>query len=147
MRVAMEPPKPEYATCQYCTIGGCAIYDDRPEVCSGFQCLWLASQQRPALALVPAMRPDRVGVAIDLNEAGTVIAHCERPGSWKREPMRSWLLKHARKTAVVLELPTGAELLSADGTTEELRKVGVHESGNRLYVRASQLHLLGEEAA
>lgn len=51
--------------------------------------------------------------------------------------MRSWLLRHAQKTAVVLELPTGAELLDADGTTERLIKVGVHPSGNRLYVLES----------
>ena len=59
--------------------------------------------------------------------------------------MRSWLLKHARKTNVILELPTGAELLSPDGVTEELRKVGVHASGNRLYVRVSEMDRLVEE--
>lgn len=145
MRVDMQPPKPAYETCQHCSSAGCGIYDNRPEPCSGFQCLWLASQQVPALALPAAMRPDRSGVAIDLNAAGTVIAHCALPGSWRREPMRSWLLKHARKTNVILELPTGAELLSPDGVTEELRKVGVHASGNRLYVRVSEMDRLVEE--
>ena len=146
MRVAMIPPKPEYETCRHCTSAGCAIYDERPEVCSGFQCLWLASQQIARYALPAAMRPDRCGVAIDLNAAGTVIAHCQRPGSWRREPMRSWLLDHARRTNVILELPGGAEILSSDGTTEHLHKVGVHASGNRLYVRVSELHLLDEGA-
>lgn len=62
------------------------------------------------------------------------MAHCEREGSWRREPIRSWLLKHAQKSHVILELPSGAELLRPTGATEKLRKVGVHPSGNRLYV-------------
>lgn len=141
MRVAMEPPKPERETCAHCSAGGCAIYDQRPEGCSGFQCLWLGSQRVTQLALPAAMRPDRTGVVIDLNAAGTVIAHCERPASWKREPMRAWLLKHARRTNVILEVPGGAELLSADGSTEALARVGVDPgTNNRLYVRESRLH-------
>lgn len=142
MRVAMDPPKPDYVTCQHCTSAGCGIYDFRPEPCRGFQCLWLASQQIRALALPGAMRPDRCGVAIDLNEAGSVMAHCEREESWRREPMQSWLLKHAQKTNVILELPSGAELLRPTGKTEKLRKVGVNPSGNRLYVPVSEVDRL-----
>lgn len=139
MRAEMEPPKPAHETCRHCTDRGCAIYDDRPEVCSGFQCLWLATQQSRALALPAAMRPDRCGVVIDLNPAGAVIAHCERPGSWRREPMRSWLLKQAQRANVFLEMPTGAALLAPDASIDALVKVGVHASGYRLYVRASDL--------
>lgn len=139
MRVDMGPPKPEYVTCQHCTGRSCGIYADRPEPCHDFQCLWLASQQMRATAMDPALRPDRCGVAIDLNAVGTLMAHCARPGSWQREPIRSWLLEQARYTNVVLELPTGAELLAPDGSTRKLRKVGVHESGNRLYAFADDL--------
>jgi len=34
---------------------GCAIYDDRPESCRGFTCLWLASGISP-----PELRPDKI---------------------------------------------------------------------------------------
>lgn len=147
MRVEMSPPKPAYKTCRHCTGTACGIYDRRPEACSGFQCLWLATQQAPQWALPAAMRPDRCGIAIDLNAAGTVIAHCARPGSWRREPMLSWLLNLAAKTNVILELPVGAELLKADGTTDALVKIGVHESGNRLYARVADLDRAVEAVA
>lgn len=140
MRVDMQPPKEAHETCTHCSRGGCSIYADRPDACRGFQCLWLASQQVARFALPAAMRPDRCGVAIDLNAAGTVIAHCASPASWRREPIRSWLVAHAGRTNVMLETPIGSELLAADGSTERLHKVGVHSSGNRLYVRESDLH-------
>lgn len=146
MRVDMAPAKPAYETCRHCTSAGCGIYEQRPEPCRGFQCLWLASQMSEALSLPAALRPDRCGVAIDVNAAGTVMAHCSHPGAWKREPIRAWLLDYAAKTNVILELPTGAELLSADGNTEPLVKVGVHPSGNRLYAVRSELEREGEVA-
>lgn len=148
MKVAMEPPKPARQTCGHCTAGGCSIYAERPDVCQGFQCLWLASQQIANYALPPAMRPDRSGVVIDLNAAGTVLVHCERPGSWKREPMRSWLLHHARHTNVILELPIGVELLRKDGSTEELSSIGVDPaSGCRVYIRVAAAAAACSEAA
>lgn len=146
MRVAMEPPKPEYEACRHCTGAGCAIYEARPEPCRGFQCLWLASQMAQHLSMPAALRPDRCGVAIDVNAVGTVMAHCAHPASWRREPIRSWLLGYAARTSMVLELPTGAELLQADGTTERLVKVGVHASGNRLYALERDQVQAGEAA-
>ncbi|WP_232280350.1 hypothetical protein [Sphingomonas sp. PAMC 26605] len=143
----MTPPKPDRQTCEHCSADGCSIYDARPDACRGFQCLWLASQQIAQLALPAAMRPDRAGIVIDLNAAGTVLAHCEHPGSWTREPMRSWLLDKAARTNVILELSYGAEMLAADGGTERLERVGVHESGNRLYVRVSDLPKWKAQAA
>lgn len=89
-------------------------------------------------ALPVAMRPDRSGVVLDLNETGTIIAHCEQPQSWKREPMRSWLLQYARRTTVILETPASHLLLAKTGRTEDLIQVGVDpQTNNRLYVRAS----------
>jgi hypothetical protein len=140
MRVAMEPPKPEHETCRHCTSTGCQVYQARPEPCRTFECLWFASQRIMTHALPASMRPDRVGVVIDLNSAGTVIAHCERPDSWQREPMRKWLLHFAARTVVILESTDGGTVLAPDGTTERLHRVGVDPvTNNRLYVRASEL--------
>ena len=147
MRVEMVPPKAARSTCEHCSSGGCSIYNARLDACSGFQCLWLASQKIASLALPADMRPDRSGIVIDLNAAGTVIVHCEHAGSWTREPMRTWLLDKAARRNVILELSYGAELLSADGNTDRLERVGVHESGNRLYVRVSDLPKWKTQAA
>lgn len=147
MRVEMVPPKAARHACEHSSSGGCSIYIARPDACRGFQCLWLASQRIASLALPAEMRPDRIGIVIDLNAAGTVIVHCEHAGSWTREPMRAWLLDKAARTNVILELSYGAELLLANGGTERLQRVGVHASGNRLYVRFADLPKWQAEAA
>lgn len=128
--------KPAHSRCEHCTARGCAIYADRPEACATFECLWLASQQAPSLALPASMRPDRAGVVIDLNGAGTVLAHCAFPGCWKREPMHGWLLAMAADgRAVMLDVPGQALLLLRDGSTLPLRCIGVDPiTNNRVYV-------------
>lgn len=137
----MEPPKAEHSTCSNCTHLGCAIYDMRPDVCRGFQCLWLASQLMEDFRLPPNMRPDRAGIVIDINSVGSIIAHCEEVDSWQRDPMHRWLLGMAgRGHLVFLETSSGAMLLAVDGTTEDLVKIGVDPvTKNRIYARASQV--------
>ena len=39
--------------------GGCTIYDDRPEVCSGYQCVWKLSHSMPEW-----MKPNKADVLI-----------------------------------------------------------------------------------
>ncbi len=136
--------KPAHAPCAHCTSRGCGIYPDRPESCATFQCWWLGSQRTAGhpelghLALPSAMRPDRTGVVLDMNSAGYIIAHCQRPAAWKREPMRQWLLAAARRTRVLLELGEQTLLLNGDGLTERLVTIGVDPATNeRLYVRES----------
>jgi hypothetical protein len=129
--------KPAHEKCNHCTSSGCSIYADRPEACATFECLWLASQKVPSLAFPAALRPDRCGVVIDLNAAGTVLAHCALPGSWKRGAIRSWLIGMAgRGHNVLLDTQGETALLKADGTTTRLRCIGVDpDTKNRLYVR------------
>lgn len=140
MKVTAETVKPAHVRCEHCESHGCAIYDERPLVCREFKCLWLASQQTPELSLGQALRPDRARVVLDINTAGYIIAHCERPLSWMRQPIHNWLLLMATRTKVMLETPNGAYLLSPDGSTERLQKVGVDPLTNqRLYMRSSEI--------
>lgn len=126
--------KPARIRCEHCTDRGCAIYADRPEVCATFQCFWLGSQRVPAMALPAALRPDRCGVVIDLNAAGTIIAHCHRPASWRREPIHAWLLAMAGRTNVMLDLDGETLLLRKDGGTTPLICIGVDPvTNNRVY--------------
>lgn len=136
MKVTMPAEvKPAHQTCRHCSEKGCAIYAVRPEICAVFQCFWLGSQSVPGWALDPALRPDRCGVVVDMNSAGTIIAHCHRPASWKREPIHAWLLAMAARTNVMLELGGATALLRADGSTVALTCIGVDPTtNNRLYV-------------
>jgi hypothetical protein len=77
------------------------------------------SQRWPKLAMPAALRPDRVGVAMEVNSSGTLIAHCKYPGSWKRPGIREWLIEQTSRAIVLLDCgPDSAWLLKPDGSTD-----------------------------
>jgi len=49
--------KPKYTLCKYCSGSSCAIYDDRPDECRTFYCLWRRIAVMPEHA-----RPDKIGI-------------------------------------------------------------------------------------
>jgi hypothetical protein len=49
--------KPVCQTCPHQTDAGCAIYEDRPEPCRTFTCLWQAGDRK---VLGDAERPDKI---------------------------------------------------------------------------------------
>jgi hypothetical protein len=49
--------KPRGVPCPYLADTGCAIYEDRPDLCRRFECEWLVNA-----ALGEELRPDRCGV-------------------------------------------------------------------------------------
>lgn len=63
--------KPVNTWCHNCSIGkGCKIYDDRPQQCRDFNCLWLKSPWIP-----DELRPDRSGVMFEpIKGKRTVVA-------------------------------------------------------------------------
>lgn len=116
---------------------GCAIYEARPHGCQVFQCLWLASQGRPE-ALPAYLRPDRTGVVLEVNTKQNVIANCETPAAWKREPMRSRLIGWAKRTRVLIKHGEDAFSLRPDGELEPLEKFAVDPVTNEnLYRRVA----------
>lgn len=137
MRVEMVPPKPARETCVHCVKGGCAIYDARPSVCREWSCVWLLTQEDAVRRLPSALRPDRSGVVLEINSKGYLVAHCETPAAWKRDPMRRWLIARTRNTKVLIDVGEDQiELLAGDGSSQRLQFVGVDPATNeRIYRR------------
>jgi len=140
MKVEMPPeePKPWGKPCQHlCSKGpGCSIYRDRPVACRDFECFWLTSQRWPALALPSGLRPDRCGVVVTVNSSGSIIVHCQYPASWKRSPIREWLVEKAAQTIVIIDHhgSDDALLLNPDGQTDPIFFLGIDPTtNNRLY--------------
>ncbi len=73
-----ELNKPANTSCTHCVEdSGCAIYNDRPNSCREYECLWLRSQQfdKP---LAPGLRPDRSKVVIGtLNQGSEIVLYTE----------------------------------------------------------------------
>jgi hypothetical protein len=91
-----DPPvkKPAGKWCEHCAVGkGCKIYDDRPETCSGFECLWLLSQSRvPQERLAPELRPDRSKVVFSPATDPSIMTATtmpDSPNAWQRQDVRA----------------------------------------------------------
>ncbi|QQE12824.1 hypothetical protein JD969_05000 [Planctomycetota bacterium] len=67
--------KPAGEHCENLCEAGCVIYDERPEPCRGFTCLWLADNR--GLFDVFDHRPDRLGVmfATSSSSPNSIVAH------------------------------------------------------------------------
>jgi hypothetical protein len=84
--------KQEGKWCQHCAIGkGCGIYEDRPQQCRDFMCLWLQDQ-----TLLPDWKPEVSKIVLSVFPAtGFVYAQVDpgTPFAWQREPYLSRLIK------------------------------------------------------
>jgi hypothetical protein len=82
--------------CQHCIAGhGCGIYQDRPQVCRSFRCLWLED-----LSMPDDMRPDRVGVY--LARTGDCFKACVDDGVDWTEGLAAGAVHHASMTGHVI---------------------------------------------
>lgn len=72
LKVRMQPVldelKPERQTCQF-LCGNCSIYDNKPEACGHFSCVWLV------VNMPEHLRPDRCGVVLEFNNLNSITAH------------------------------------------------------------------------
>lgn len=130
-------PKPERVKCTHECKAGCSIYASKPDSCTAFMCLWLASQLFED-NMPDKWRPDRVGAVVDVNPHGTMTAHLKHEVAYEREgPLRDMLLYLANNPTmltndlfVVLDRPSGSHrLFAANGTTQELVACGVGPTG------------------
>jgi hypothetical protein len=86
-----ELSKPANAWCLNCTAGqGCAIYDDRPQLCRDFLCSWMINEQ-----LGPEWEPATAKMMVyGQGKQITVLVDPDYPSAWKEEPyatqLRQW---------------------------------------------------------
>lgn len=112
MRINEPLDKPAGVWCQHCTPGkGCGIYEQRPEPCQTFECLWLKSQSRANQAerLPPELKPDRCHVVLSITQDGEnliVLADPNYPGAW-RQPAVMKLVERITKAGKLAFLVDG----------------------------------------
>lgn len=141
------PDKPAGTRCGLLCGQGCSIYPDRPEGCRVFKCFWLGSQERQGREKMPShLRPDRTGIVLEVNTKGNLVANCETPSAWRREPMHSLMRRWVREgTTVMIKAGGEASLLRADGELEPLVHIGVDPDTNEnLYSRTPYHGVLKE---
>jgi hypothetical protein len=90
----LDRPKPAGKWCHHCKPGkGCAIWQDIPQRCADYYCLWRLKDQ-----LDDRWRPDVSGFVISLESGSlpySVMVDPGRPDSWRKEPYYSGLQRAA----------------------------------------------------
>jgi hypothetical protein len=80
-----ELRKPMGEWCPHAVRGeGCSTYENRPQSCRDFHCLWLSTAEMPDY-----WRPDRCNMVVAGEATGTVISIIVDPGheeSWTKDP-------------------------------------------------------------
>lgn len=104
----LDKPKPAGKWCHHCKPGqGCAIWQERPQGCRDYYCIWRIDPDLP-----DDWRPDaakfiltQMGPAFPL----TLVTDPAQPNAWRREPYFSRLVRTTRElletrgTALVIE--------------------------------------------
>lgn len=100
---------------------GCSIYEQRPEDCRIFNCLWLLTD-----ALGPEWKPSVCGFVLHSENGGLrLIVECDatRPHDWRRDPYGATLRRWADAGQEVLVF-TGHRGLLLGATDQVVRRIG-----------------------
>ena len=107
-----ELDKPGNVWCKHCRIGvGCGYYENRPEPCRVYECVWLQSQ-RLAKPIAFNLRPDKSRVLIGTTNQGEELVFYvtpDRPNAWNQGEFRK-LVAEFRQRGVVMHVSDGESL-------------------------------------
>jgi hypothetical protein len=114
--------KPAGKWCSHCAIGvGCKIYDDRPQQCRAFDCVWIQDAEMPQ-----SWKPENSKIVFSIwPSTGFVYGQVDpgAPSAWKKEPylsgLRAWsekLLQERRH--LLIFVGSNATLIMPPGPVE-----------------------------
>jgi hypothetical protein len=99
-----ELEKPENEWCKHCRPGrGCGIYNERPDICRRYVCMWLAGD------MPDYWQPVRSKMILDFELSSErdvlrVVVHPDYPNRWQEEPYYQdikMLVRKFRQTRIV----------------------------------------------
>jgi hypothetical protein len=98
-----ELSKPANAWCVNCTAGqGCSIYDERPQLCRDFLCLWMINER-----LGPDWEPAIANMMVYAQGRQiTVLVDPAYPSAWQAEPyqtqLRQWAVEAGKQGGYII---------------------------------------------
>jgi hypothetical protein len=111
-KVVAETAKPAGVPCPHLSLGGCGIYQNRPDVCSRFRCAWLSAEDWPE-----TWRPEQSGL-LCLRE----ILPDGKPGSLVLESRAGALLEPQAKD-ILLALMRSCSVVVVVGPDGKRRRM------------------------
>ena len=90
--------KPAGTWCQHCTKHSCGIWEERPDICKTYDCLWRTTPE-----MSEDLRPSKCRVAFEYHKEGVAIAHVDkdRPHAWMTNPVKGAIIKLLRSGVTV----------------------------------------------
>jgi hypothetical protein len=140
-----EFDKPAGKWCQHCAIGeGCKIYQERPERCVAFECLWLQSHTH-GQPFAPELRPDRCKVVFSPTTNERVLAAITMPGmpdAWQSKVVQKLIGKLLSRGVSIAIGPPAARtqlVLKPDGTRRQVEMSEPDEDGMTWTIKQTEL--------
>jgi hypothetical protein len=125
-----ELQKPVGSWCPHCQPGrGCLIYDNRPDECRSFRCLWLVND-----LLDRRWQPSKSRFVLTTSEDGIEV-RCDPgyPDAWRKEPFRSeirqWAISGETQDVTVVVI-VGARMILV--TPEQEFDLGIVRPDQRI---------------
>jgi len=88
--------KPAGVPCPNCTGHSCSIYDNRPDICRRFRCMWLLND---AFGERDYWKPDACGIVSYIPNAEPVLYFVCADDRWTRDPWWTDIQMAARQMA------------------------------------------------
>ncbi len=95
--------KPRYQWCRFCKKDtGCAVYEQRPDECQVYTCLWLETQLRGE-GMIDELKPVNCGVILDTSatDKQSLVAHVNDGADWRKGAIGT-LIKTLSMQATIL---------------------------------------------
>lgn len=105
--------------CKFCT-DKCSIHDNRPNICSTFDCEWLLKDE-----MSEDLKPNKCNVIFEhINDYSVLcLVHFNDLDAWKREPVKSHI-KKLNKDGISVAISSYTsepnKFMLADGHTEKV---------------------------
>lgn len=104
-----EIDKPKNTPCPHQTGKGCSVYENRPNSCRTYQCLWQAG----AIEGDERRRPDNFGVIFDAGSQmdWVIVAREVLPDAMDRDHVQQFMKKLSRRVVIYCQLLNGRRKL------------------------------------
>jgi len=95
--------------CPHACSKGCGTYQNRPESCRAYECLWLQGLFREE------DRPDQIGLVVDTNKTGTMVVVREiHEGDFDKPEAQNFVRSIPKELTVYVMLKNGKRVILHD---------------------------------
>jgi len=123
--------KPAYRMCAHaCKGSGCGIYEDRPDDCKTFECLWLQTQRLDD-PMIAAFKPSVCGaIMVPAENDRALVIHVNDGVDWRAGKLGTFVKKMSYRITIIIRHRYSLWVISENRVVGEDRRFGVGQEDN-----------------